>query len=101
MGMLVDFTAVHRELLSVMGDEVQGTITRGAVVSPPLTLFVDDAVQDVGQYGRIIGNKRVVAALNGDWLFARGDVVTVRGRTAKVEEILANDGIVNTVVLHG
>ncbi|MGC1547229.1 MAG: hypothetical protein WA777_01765 [Rhodanobacter sp.] len=101
MNMLADFTAMHRELLSVMGDEVQGTITRGGVVSEPLTLYVDDAVQDVGQYGRVIGNKRVVAALNADWLFQRGDVVDVRKRSAKVDEVIANDGIVNTVVLHG
>lgn len=101
MGMLTDFTAATREVLSVLGDEVQGTIARGDVVSEPLTLFVDDALQDVGRFGRVVGNKRVVSAMNGDWLFARGDVVTVRGRTSKVEEILANDGIVNTVVLHG
>jgi len=99
--MLSDFTDATRELITVMGDEVQATITRGGIVSPPLTLIVDDAVQDIGQYGRVIGNKRVVAAMNIDWLFARGDIVTVRGRSSKVDEILADDGIVNTVVLHG
>lgn len=101
MGMLDDFTAASCELISVLGDEDQGTVVRGGVASAPFTMFVDDAVQDVGQYGRVIGNKRVIAALNSDWVFARGDLVTVRGRSGKVEEILANDGIVNTVVMHG
>lgn len=101
MGMLDDFTAATRELLCVLGDEGQGTVTRGGVVSEPFTMFVDDAVQDVGQYGRVIGNKRVIAAMNADWLFARGDMVSVRGRSNKVDEILANDGIVNTVVMLG
>jgi hypothetical protein len=101
MGMLDDFTAATRELISVMGDEGQGTVTRGEVVSEPFTMFVDDALQDVGQYGRVVGNKRVIAAMNSDWLFARGDLVAVRGRTSKVEDILSNDGIVNTVVMHG
>lgn len=101
MDMLADFTAATRELLSVLGDSEQGTIVRGEAEPVTLTLFVDDAVQDVGQYGRVIGNKRVVSAMNADWLLARGDVVTVRGRTAKVDEILANDSIVNTAVLHG
>lgn len=101
MGMLADFTAMHRELLSVMGDEEQGTIVRGGVESEPLTLFVDDAVQDVGRYGRVVGGKRVVSAMNTDWLFARGDAVTVRGRMGKVEEILTNDGMINSAVLHG
>jgi hypothetical protein len=99
--MLADFTAMHRELLNVMGDTEQGTIERGGVVSAPITMYVDDAVQDVGQYGRVIGNKRVVSCMVADWIFARSDVVTVRGRSAKVEELLSNDGMVATAVLHG
>jgi hypothetical protein len=100
MNMLADFTAATRELMAVLGDTAPGTITRGATVKT-LTLFVDDALQDVGQHGRVVGNKRVVGAMNTDWLFQRGDIVTVRGGTAKVQELLSNDGIVNTVVLHG
>lgn len=101
MGMLDDFTAVNAELLAVMGDDEQGTVARGGVVSPPITLFVDDALQDVGVHGRIVAGKRVVQAMNSDWVFARGDLVTVRGRSAKVDEVLSNDSIVNTAVLHG
>ena len=101
MGMLADFTAASREVLNVLGDDVQGTIVRGAVTSPPLTLFVDDALQDIGVHARIVGNKRVVGAMNADWLFQRGDVVTVRGETRKVDELMTNDGIVNVAVLHG
>lgn len=101
MDMLADFTAATRDLLAVMGDSVQARVVRGGSDPLLLQLFVDDAVQDVGQYGRVIGNKRVVSAMNADWLFARGDIVTVRGRSAKVDEILTNDSIVNTAVLHG
>lgn len=101
MGMLADFTAATREMLAVMGDEQQATIVRGVEPAVLLTLFVADDVQDVGQYGRVVSNKRIVQAMNIDWLFARGDVITVRGRSARVEDILNNDGIVNTAVLHG
>lgn len=101
MGMLADFTAATRELLNVLGDEERGTITRGGVASAPLTLYVDDGLQDVGNHARIVGGKRVVSAMNQDWLFQRGDLVNVRGSERKVDEILSNDGIVNTAVLYG
>jgi len=32
---------------------------------------------------------------------ARGDVIRVRGRTSKVEEIVSDDGILVVVVMHG
>lgn len=99
--MLDNFSSAMRELMDVLGDTAPGQITRGDITSKPLTLFVDDALQDVGQHSRVIGRKRVVGAMNTEWLLARGDVVTVRGRTAKVEEVLSNDGILNTAVLHG
>jgi len=99
MTMLADFAAVHRDLLATLGE--QGTVVRGADGPVTLMLFVDDAVQDVGQYGRVIGNKRVLSMMRDDWQPARGDVITVRGRTSKVDEILSDDGIAVTVVMHG
>jgi hypothetical protein len=94
-----DFAAASRELLATLGE--QGTVVRGATGPVTLMLFVDDAVQDVGQYGRVIGNKRVLSMMRDDWQPARGDVITVRGRTSKVDEILSDDGIAVTVVMHG
>lgn len=101
MNMLADFTAATRDLLAVMGDSERVSVVRGASAPVVLNLFVDDAIQDLGQYGRVVASKRVVQAMNADWIFKRADVVTVRGRSAAVEEVLANDSIVNTVVLHG
>lgn len=97
--MLTDFAAMHRDLLATLGE--QGTVVRGVADPVAIMLFVDDAVQDVGQYGRVVGNKRVLAMMRDDWQPARGDVITVRGRTSKVDEILADDGIAVTVVMHG
>jgi len=99
--MLDDFAAMHRELLAVLGDKEPGTIVRGDVVSDPLMMFVDDAVQDLGQYGRVVSNKRVIGMMKADWMPARGDVIRVRGRTSKVEEIVSDDGILVVVVMHG
>lgn len=101
MSMLADFTAASRAVLNVLGDSTPGTIVRGAAAPVSVSLFVDDALQEIGHRGRIVGNKRVVGAMNDDWLFARGDQVTVRGETRVVEELVTNDGIVNTAVLHG
>lgn len=96
---LDDFAAMHRDLLAELGEP--GTVVRGEVDPVALTIFVDDAVQDVGQYGRVVGNKRVLSMMRADWQPARGDLITTRGRTSKVDEILADDGIVVTVVMHG
>ena len=99
MSMLDDFATMHVDLLAVMGE--QGSVVRGVDPAMPLMLFVDDAVQDVGQYGRVVGNKRVITMMRADWTPARGDTITVRDRTSKVDEILADDGIAVTVVMHG
>ena len=90
---------MHRDLLAALGE--RGTVVRGEVDPVSLTLFVDDAVQDVGQYGRVVGNKRVLGMLKAEWLPKRGDTFTVRGNTSKVEEIASDDGIVVVVVMHG
>lgn len=97
--MLADFAAMHVDLLAEMGEP--GTVVRGDADPVPLMLFVDDAVQDLGQYARVVSNKRVIAMMKADWQPARGDVITVRDRTSKVDEILADDSIVVTVVMHG
>lgn len=99
MSALLAFADAHAELIAVMGE--QATALRGGGAPESITVYVDDAVQDVGQFGRVVGARRVVTALNADWVFMRGDLITVRDRSAKVDEILANDGICNTAVLHG
>lgn len=96
---LADFQQPTRDLLAELGEPV--TVVRGTQPAQLLQAFVDDAVQTIGQRGTVYANKRTVTTMNVDWIFARADVVTARGRTAKVEEVLADDGICNTVVLHG
>ncbi len=99
MTVWADFAASSRDLIASLGE--QGTVVRGVEGPVALMLFVDDAVQDLGQHGRVVSSKRVVMMTKQDWQPARGDVITVRGRTSKVEEILSDDGLVVTVVLHG
>lgn len=99
MDLWADFAASSRDLIASLGE--QGTVVRGVAAPVVLMLYVDDAVQDLGQHGRVVGSKRVVAMMKEDWQPARGDVITVRGRTSKVEEILTDDGLVVTVVMHG
>jgi hypothetical protein len=99
MTVWADFAASSRDLIATLGE--QGTVVRGVASPVVLMLYVDDAVQDLGQHGRVVSNKRVVMMMKEDWAPARGDVITVRGRTSKVEEILTDDGLVVTVVVHG
>jgi hypothetical protein len=95
---LDDFQQPTRDLLATLGEQV--TVVRGAQSSSFLA-FVDDAVQTVGNRGQVYGNKRVLAMMLADWQPLRGDVFTARGTTNKLEEVLSDDGIVVTVVLHG
>lgn len=99
MTMLADATDVTRELLTVMGEPV--AVTRGGVGPASFLAFVDQAIQEVGQHFRAYGNKHVIAMLRADWVPVRGDVFAARDFTQKVEEIVADDGVVITVVLHG
>lgn len=101
MTMLDDFAAATRELLDPAALGEPCTVARGAADPVALQMFVDDNVVDVGQYGRVVSNKRVISMMRDDWQPQRGDVITARGRSSKVDEILADDGIVVTVVMHG
>jgi hypothetical protein len=96
---LDDFQQPTRDLLAVLGEQV--TAVRGTAAPVALLAFVDDAVQTVGQRGQVYGNKRVVAMMVADWQPQRGDQFTVRGKASKVEEVMQDDGVVVTVVLHG
>lgn len=96
---LDDFTAATRELLAVLGE--QGTVVRGAADPVPLTFFVDDALQELGNYARVMSGKRAIGMMKADWQPARGDVITVRNETRKVDEIATDDGIIVVVVMHG
>jgi hypothetical protein len=99
MDPLAVFGAADDALFARLGEP--GTVVRAGMAAQDVTLMVNDSLQNVGQFGRVVGGRRVVSARNHEWVFQRADEVTVRGRTAKVEALLDNDGLVNRVVLHG
>lgn len=99
MDPLAVFGAADDALFAQLGE--QGAVARADAPAVPVVLMVEDSLQDVGQFGRVVGGRRVLSARNREWVFQRSDEVTVRGRTAKVDVLLNNDGLVNRVVLHG
>ena len=93
------FQQPTRDLLAVLGEQV--TVVREGSDPVSFLAFVDEAVQDVGQRGRVFGSKRTLQMMLADWQPIRGDLFTVRGVQRKLEEIMQDDGIIATVVLHG
>jgi len=93
------FQRPTRDLLARLGEQV--SVARAGGASKTFRAFVDEAVQEVGQRGRVYSSKRVVAMMLADWQPLKGDTFTVRGKDSKVEDIAENDGLVVTVVLHG
>lgn len=71
--------------------------------TPPVTatLVVRDGAERLGEYQQVIGLVRHVCARNREWVFRRGDIVTLDGRSQAVESVVRNDGQVNEAVLHG
>ena len=66
-----------------------------------IPLVVRDGVERLGEFQQVIGRARHVVARNGEWVFRRGDEVTLDGRTRAVEALVRDDGLVNEAVLHG
>jgi len=69
--------------------------------SASIRLVVRDGAERLGEYQQVIGLVRHVCARNREWVFRRGDIVTIDDRSQAVEAIVRNDGRVNEAVLHG
>lgn len=84
--------------------EVLGTVTQ--VQRPPnpsasIRLLFRDGVERLGDFQQVIGRARHVVARNADWVFRRGDLVSIDGRVQPVDAVVRDDGLVNEAVLHG
>lgn len=92
---------------STMDDVVFDTLAVVAQVqrrpnpSERTLLVVRDGVERLGEFQQIIGRARHVVARNREWVFRRGDEVTLDGRTQSVEALVRDDGLVNEAILHG
>ena len=97
--MSVDLDPVHLAQFEVFG--VEALVQRGSEAPTPTRVIVRDGVARIGEFGQVIGRARQVCFLR-DWIEPRrGDVVTIGGRAQPVESIVADDGFVVEVVLHG
>jgi len=94
-----DFNAMHGELFDQFAEP--GTLLHGTDPARDVRMVVDDGAQTVGAHGEIIANKRVISVLKREWQPVRGDTITVRGQTRKIEAIATDDGYVVQAVLHG
>jgi hypothetical protein len=99
-GVIVDaFSTADTVVFDVLG--VVANVQRPPNPSAPVRLVVRDGVERLGEYQQVIGLVRHVHARNRDWIFRRGDIVTLDGRSQTVEAVVRNDGRVNEAVLHG
>ena len=69
--------------------------------SVSIRLVVRDGVERLGEFQQVIGRARPVLARNAEWVFRRGDLVTIEGQSRPVEAVVRDDGLVNEAVLHG
>ena len=88
--------AVVFDVLGVVAD-----VQRRPNSSARFPLIVRDGVERLGEFQQVIGRARHVVARNTDWVFRRGDEITLHGRTQTVESVTRDDGRVNEAVLYG
>lgn len=88
--------AVVFDVLGVVAD-----VERRPNSSARFTLIVRDGVERLGEFQQVIGRARHVVARNTDWVFRRGDEITLNGRTQAVEALIRDDGRVNEAALYG
>ncbi|MEI2453062.1 hypothetical protein ABU614_06760 [Lysobacter firmicutimachus] len=80
---------------------VVAQIQRRPNPSVSIRLVVRDGVERLGEFQQVVGRARHVLARNAEWVFRRGDEVSLDGRTQSVEALVRDDGRVNEAVLHG
>lgn len=93
------FASLHRMIFDTFG--VPAQVRRGADAPRPLRVVVRDGVERLGEYQQVIGRARHVQARSPEWVFQRGDRLTLEDGTLAVEALVSNDGHVNEAVLHG
>lgn len=77
------------------------TLKRGDADAVPGRCIVEDGVEQMGDYGQVIGRATRVSFIKSEWDPARGDMVTIGDTARPVESIDTDDGLVVQVVLHG
>ncbi|MEH6413879.1 hypothetical protein [Pseudomonas sp. CGJS7] len=93
------FAVADDVIFEVLG--VVAQVQRPSHPSVLIPLVVRDGVERLGEFQQVVGRARHVSARNRDWLFRRGDDVTLDGRTQAIEALVRDDGLVNEAVLHG
>ena len=93
------FSTSDSVVFDVLG--VVAQVQRRSNPSVSIRLVVRDGVERVGEFQQVIGRARHVLARNTEWVFRRGDEVTVDGRTQAVEALVRDDGLVNEATLYG
>ncbi|QQQ00975.1 hypothetical protein [Lysobacter enzymogenes] len=93
------FEAMDDVIFDTLG--VIAQVQRRPNPSVLIPLVVRDGVERLGEFQQVIGRARHVVARNVEWVFRRGDEVTLDCRTQAVEALVRDDGLVNEAVLYG
>ncbi|MGO1069581.1 hypothetical protein [Lysobacter sp. CA199] len=96
---MIPFQAMDDVIFDTLG--VVALARRPNVSSVRIPLVVRDGVERLGEFQQVIGRARHVFARNREWVFRRGDEVTINARVQTVESLITDDGLINEAVLHG
>ena len=96
---MIPFEQMDDVIFATLG--VVAPVRRPNVSSVRIPLVVRDGVERLGEFQQVIGRSRHVSARNREWMFRRGDEVTLNGRVHTVEALVADDGLINEAMLHG
>lgn len=96
---MIPFEQMDDVIFAALG--VVAPVRRPNVSSVRIPLVVRDGVERLGEFQQVIGRARHVFARNREWMFRRGDEVTLDGRVQIVEALVTDDGLINEAVLHG
>ena len=93
------FTTMDDAVFATLG--VLAQVQRRPHSSAHIPLVVRDGIERLGEFQQVVGRSRHVIARNREWLFRRGDEISLDGRTQTVEALVRDDGLINEAVLHG
>lgn len=94
-----EYDAMTSELFDEFADPC--SVVRGAADPVTARCYIEEGVEQVGEYGRVVGTVTHASFIKTEWDPLPRDIVTIDGNARKVQAIDSDDGLVVKAVLHG
>lgn len=99
MGFDTDIATAMGIVSDALGSDA--TVSRSGAAAVSVKVRMDYNVETMGDFGQVAGTVTMATFVKADWAPAKGDQITIGGRSLIVERIASDDGVEVKAVLNG